>query len=228
LIRLSVLLLLISAPAWAVRVLPLPVVFPENEALAPSNTKIWIFDGDFEDFVLLRADGTEVVVSRQTITAPGLTSLTVLTPEARLSPGPYALTSARLATSFTVTDEVDTTPPAPLEATVTSNGAVGRTPSNVLVSVPGNTDLLFLVQDFVTWPLGSAVSYSHGEAIGASNVAPGTVTLKLLQVDLAGNATEGTMLTANVPEPRACSVSPAVPFSLLALALIRRRVRRGR
>lgn len=222
------LLLLISAPAWALRVLPVPVVFPEMDGTAPRNTKIWIFDGPFGDFVLLRADGTEVVVTTRMITAPGLTSLTVLTPDALLAPGRYELTSGGFVTSFTVTDEVDTTPPAPLEATVTSNGAVGRTPSNVLVSVPGNTDLLFLVQDFVTWPLGSAVSFSHGEGIGASNVAPGRVTLKLLQVDLAGNATEGTMLTANVPEPRACSVSPAVPLSLLALALIRRRVRRGR
>jgi hypothetical protein len=46
--------------------------------------------------------------------------------------------------------------------------------------------------------------------------------LKVVRVDAAGNASEPVALETTIPEDRVCAVSPALPISLLMLALLRK------
>ncbi len=208
--------------AWAKPVPPPPPdVIPADGALVPRNTKIWILGlgvGELVDESTL----LPVPTTATTIAVPPFSSLTKLTPNALLAPGQYSVQGSK----FTVTDEIDTTPPAPPQVEVTAFGKVGAAVSRISVTGPSSPDtFLVIMGEPQTWEPGSVFAADANGQVTAFDFPAGPQKLKVVLVDAAGNASEPVEVNATIPKDRACSVAPVLPFSLLALALLRARRR---
>ena len=202
---------------------PLPDLVPTEGAVVPRNSKIWVFNAGF-GIEIFDAQNHRVDVTLMSLKG----GLERLTPVSELVPGKYEIRSGDGQSSrFTVTDEVDTTPPAvPLAMVNSTNGKVGQWPSTVSVTSPTNHGAFLVVLDPTqTWNETVILQASaRGNAIVAGLPA-GEARLKVIQVDAAGNASEPVELATTIPADRACSVGPALPLSLLALTLLLRRQR---
>jgi hypothetical protein len=205
------------------------VVIPATGAVVGRNTKIWLFNGTFG----AKADlydsnsGMPVLVTPTRIVIPPFDALDKLTPNELLSPGRYEIRGwSGMASTFTVENEVDTTPPAPPEVQVAAFGKVGSMPSSITVSsTTANDSFLVLMGEPQMWePVTTFGAGSQG-TVTASDFPAGPQKLKVVRVDAAGNASEPVDVSATIPKDRACSVTPVLPFSLLALALLRVRRR---
>lgn len=206
--------------AWAKPIPPAPDVIPADGARVPRNAKIWVFAGGSAEVF----DDTFATVptTPTTIPIPPFSSFTKLTPVEPLEPGRYEV----LGSTFTVTDEIDTTPPLPPQVEVTAFGKVGAAVSRITVTWPSTPDTFLVVMgEPQTWEPGSAFAAGGTGQVTAFDFPAGPQKLKVVLVDVAGNASEPVEVTAMVPKDRACSVAPVLPFSLLALALLRARRR---
>ncbi len=215
--------------AWAVPPPPPPpVVIPATGAVVARNTKIWLFNGTFG----AKADlydsnsGMLVLVTPTRIVIPPFDALDKLTPNELLPPGRYEVRgwSGVASSTFTVENEVDTTPPARPEVQVAAFGKVGNMPSSITVSsTTANDSFLVLMGEPQTWEPVTTFGAGSNGTVTASDFPAGPQQLKAVRVDAAGNASEPVEVTATVPKDRACAVAPVLPLSLLALTLLRRR-----
>jgi hypothetical protein len=197
-------------------------VIPADGAVVPRNTKIWILGlggGELIDESTLQP----VPTTATTIAIPPFSSLTKLTPNALLAPGRYSVPGSK----FTVTDEIDTTPPAQPQVEVTAFGKVGAAVSRITVTGPSSPDtFLVIMGEPQTWEPGSVFAAGANGQVTALDFPAGPQNLKVVLVDAAGNASEPEEVTATIPKDRACSVAPVVPLSILALSFLRARRRR--
>ncbi len=221
---------LISVASWAAPPPPPPLIlYPLSGTTAPSNTRVWIFSFDGSSLALSSTSEVPEVTERNFSFLTG--AVQVLEPKSPLAAGTWSVTTARLNTphTFKVSADVDTEPPASPVPTVVPSGAIGPSGiSSVEVTAPhGLGEFLVLTSEFDRWPTSAPLAMSDTAIVRAFRFAPGDVRLKLYLVDLAGNASEGVLISTRIPAPRSCSVAPVVPWSVLALALLRRRRSRG-
>lgn len=212
--------------AWSAPVVPPPPeVIPANGAVVGRNTKIWAFASG-SGVELFDSTGMPVMVTLTTIAIPPFQAFEKLTPMSELAPGRYEIRGyGQVASTFTVADELDTTPPAQPEVEVSSTGKVGAAQSAVTVTAPPTTADTFLVimGEPQRWEPASAYAAGSKGSATAYDLRAGEHRLKVVRVDAAGNASEPIDVVTTVPKDRVCSVAPVLPLSLLALALLRRR-----
>jgi hypothetical protein len=213
-----------ASVAWSVPILPPPPdVIPATGATVGRNAKIWAF-GSGGGVQLYDSQGMVVESTLTRITIPPFQALEKLTPVTPLQPGQYEVRGYEaVASSFTVADELDTTPPPKPIIEVSAFGKVGNMESAVRVTGPsGNDSFLVILGEPQVWePTSIHAAGPKGTAI-VYDLHAGPHRLKAVRVDAAGNASEPVEIETTVPEDRVCSVSPALPLSLLMLALLRR------
>jgi hypothetical protein len=211
--------------AWSAPVAPPPPdVIPAAGATVGRNTKIWIFESG-SGVTLFDSNAMEVITTLTTIAIPPFSAFEKLTPMTELRPGRYELRRYQeVVSTFTVIDELDTTPPPQAQVELTSVGKIGAMVSSVTLTGPTTNDtFLVLMGEPQMWEPASAYAVtSTGTAI-AYDISAGPQRFKVVRVDAAGNAAEPLEVTTTVPKDRACSVAPVLPLSLLALALLRAR-----
>jgi hypothetical protein len=213
---------------------PIEQFFPARGTSAPRNTKVWL-ETSFapSDFELRDSAGRPVATQAVSIPVAGnFSTLVVLTPTQELAPGSYSVarTGAEL-TAFTVTNEVDTTAPAALQVTATSDSFApvafqprSRGGTSTTLTFDVAPELALVVNKDQSW-LPSTALTTVPPAVRSAFVADlpvGKQELRVFHFDLAGNVTT-TDVVVDVPPLRGCSVAAGWPLALLALALLRRR-----
>lgn len=209
-------------------------VFPARGTSAPRNTKVWL-ETSFTaaDFELRDGAGQAVPFTTDTLPVSGnFSSLIVVTPNQELAPGSYSVSRAGVEISaFTVTNEVDSTPPAALGVTATSESfapvlfqprSVGGTATTL--TFDGVPELVLVTRGQQAWlPRGALTTAFRGvKTAFLSNLPEGKQEVRVFHFDLAGNVTQ-TDVPVDVPPVGGCSVGAGWPLALLALALMRRR-----
>ena len=209
-------------------------VLPLDHSTAPRSTRIWAQAPAGE---LTLSDGdTTIQTTEQVIRVAGTgeRTIVVLTPTAELTAGKrYTVWSGlnRRAT-FTVSDEVDTTPPSsPAVAVGVVEGGDGHRPSQAALTLTPAPQLSFVVDA----PSGDAQlpenawSLGQGDTVRALDLPPGEQRLAVVAFDLSGNIAMSNPIALTVPEPTrsGCSAAPAGPALLAALALLIARARRA-
>jgi hypothetical protein len=213
-----------ATSAWSAPVVPPPPdMIPATGATVGRNTKIWVFEAG-SGVQVFDSSGMTVEVTLTTITIPPFRGFEKLTPMTELQPGRYEVRAyGQVGSTFTVADQVDTTPPAPPQVEVSATGKVGNFDSAVTVTAAAASDTFIVVMgEPQSWEPGSAhAAGAKGSAV-VYDLRAGEHRLKVVRVDAAGNASEPVEVSATVPKDRACSVAPVMPLSLLLLALLRR------
>lgn len=207
---------------------------PLEGTTAPRNTKLWRIAAPDEsgEFSLESGGGVAVPLRRSILSISGeeTVDLEILTPVSLLAPGAWVFSRAGVALShFTVSDEVDETPPAPLSPTISSvDGAYfgawscGQ-PATATLVLGAPADLAIAVHEGQAWPVTAALGAASGSSLEIVSPAEGDQHLVVFHLDLAGHATPSDVVRTSVPaKTNGCSVGPIVPMGLLALALLMR------
>ncbi len=211
--------------AWAAPLAPPPPeLFPRNGTVVARNAKVWVF-GSNNTVQLFDPLGAEVAVS--TVDVRGLfgEGVVQLVPRAALAPGAYQVSQfgTQLVT-FTVTSDVDTVAPAAPQVTVSSTGKVGQLSAiTTFTSGADAESFLVVMEEGQTWQTTAVLTTSLDGPATVVGLPKGETRLKVIRVDVAGNASEAADVVATVPADRACSVAPVLPLVLLASTLLRRR-----
>lgn len=211
---------------------------PLDGTSAPRNTKLWQIAATTEtgEFSLVDAQGRAVPLEHTSLPVSGeeTVNLEILTPMSLLDPGAFVFSrGATVLSRFTVTAEVDQSPPAALSPTVSQVegeyfGAYScGQPSMVTLALGAEAELALAAPEGQAWPLSTSLGAANGSTLQVASPAAGAQRLVVFHVDLAGNATPSEVISTQVP-PRTsgCNVAgPAMPLVLVALALARRRRR---
>jgi hypothetical protein len=208
------------------------VLRPGNLSTAPRNTKVWFETFDTAAVLTLEtAAGVSVPLTKTSIplNAQFGAVVHVFTPMTLLDANTTYVVKNSISTfesgRFTTTAEIDTTPPPALGVTVTQQlGAIKNgAGSEVLLTFDATPEYAIVGEEGQTWQPETALNASDSRSVALLYMPPGQKKLVAFNVDLAGNATPSTVVSATVPPERSCSVSGALPLVALALTLVRRR-----
>jgi hypothetical protein len=210
---------------------------PLEGSTAPPNTKLWRIaaPGETGEYSLENGTGVAVALQRSTITISGeeAVDLEMLTPLSLLDAGSWVFSrGATVLSRFTVSGEVDESPPPALSPAITNvEGAYfgawscGQ-PSTLTLALGADAGLAIAVHEGQPWPATAVLGVASGSSLEIASPAEGDQRLVVFQLDLAGNATPSSVVRTSIPvKTNGCSVGAIVPMGLLALALLRRRSR---